>query len=218
MKKIILLLLILPIISINAQRIGEMAPEQPPEKFPANQFGADLMFSDGGFGLGTFYGRSINEYLTAFVDFSISETKDDREIEYIDYWGMPISINKKNRSLLAPLNFGLKQRIFSSTVTENLRPYISLAIGPSMVVTSPYVKNGERIEFFNSLKYAKAHFTVGGYIGFGADFGISKKSLAGLSVKYYTARFFNKGIENLTGKFRKTVGGIFLTIKIGMMY
>ena len=46
------------------------------------------MFSEGGFGLGGFYRRQFSDKVTGFVDLSISEAKDDREIEYWHHLGI----------------------------------------------------------------------------------------------------------------------------------
>ena len=68
---------------LSAQKIGEMAPEKPNENFPDNSWGVDIMFGEGGFGLGTFYRQQFNRDLTGFIDLSFSESKDDKEIATI---------------------------------------------------------------------------------------------------------------------------------------
>lgn len=199
--------------SVLPQGIGEMAPEKEPIVFPENSWGVDLLFGEGGFGLGTFYRKQLNNDFTFFADFSISETKDDKEIEYIDYYGQPIVFGKKNRLLLLPLNVGAHYRLFNKVLSDNLRPYINFGFGPSMIVTTPYSR-----EFFNSLGYAQAKYTVGGYFGFGANFGLDKENLIGINLRYYIVRFFDEGVESLYGKFKKDVGGFYLTINIGSQY
>jgi len=214
MKKIILILILLiPFLKINAQGIGELAPEKEPVYFPQNSWGADFLFGEGGFGLGTFYRRNLYGNLSFFSDFSISEAKDDQEIEYIDYYGRTYTIGKKNRIFQMPLNVGLQQRLFSSIISDNLRPYISGGVGPAFIATTPY-----EMEFFSSLKKARGYLTVGGYFGFGADFGLNRESLVGIHIRYYVIRFFGDGIESLYGKYKKTLGGFYLTLNIGMMY
>jgi hypothetical protein len=84
---IITAILIIPFSIVNAQGIGELVPDKAPIVFPINAFGMDLMFSEGGFGLGTFYRRTVTETITLFTDFSISEAKDPQEFTYIDYLG-----------------------------------------------------------------------------------------------------------------------------------
>lgn len=218
MKKALFLIFFIPLI-IGAQEIGKLAPPDKPEEFPPNQFGADLIFSEGGFGLGTFYKRIFTSSITGFVDFSISEIKDEREVDYVDYFGRSYTFNKKNRAFLMPLNFGIQYRIFKNSLTDNLRPYLAIAMGPNFVLTSPFIDDDYRkIEFFKSLKYAKMKFAFGGYFGFGANFGLSKSSLMGLNVRYYYTHFFNDGLENFAGQFRKNVSGIYITITIGTMF
>lgn len=199
--------------SSNAQGIGEMAPEKPPTIFPNNTFGLDIIFSEGGFGLGTFYRRQLSKDFTAFVDFSVSEAKDDNEIQYIDYYGNPYTIGKKNRIFLMPLNLGVQYRLFQEEISDNLRPYINGGVGPTLIVTTPY-----ELEFFDSFGSAKSKFAMGAYIGLGANFGLDKKSLLGLNIRYYFIHLFDEGVESLYGKYKKDMGGLFLTINLGLMY
>lgn len=209
----LLILILLPLGFVNAQRIGKIAPEKPPEIFPENIWGVDIMFGEGGFGLGTFYRKSFSLNVTGFIDFSISESKDEREIEYIDYYGNPFVYNKQNRVFLIPLNFGIQYRIFTDVLTDNFRPYLTMGVGPTFVITTPYEK-----EFFNALGYAKAHYAAGGYIGLGANIGSSRSNLVGLNVRYYYSHLFNGGVENLIGHFQKDLGGIYISLNLGIMY
>jgi hypothetical protein len=210
---IIAAILIIPSLNIKAQGIGEMAPEKAPIIFPKNAFGMDLMFSEGGFGLGTFYRREIAGDVTVFTDFSISEAKDPQEFTYVDYYGNTYTPNKVNRAFILPINFGMQYRLFEKVIFDNLRPYINAAVGPSIVVTTPYDR-----EFFNAFGKAHARYTLGGYVGLGANFGLDKSSLVGLNVRYYVIHFFNQGVEILSGRLENDLGGVFITLNIGMMY
>ncbi len=200
-------------VNLFGQEIGKMAPEKDPITFPPNAFGVDIIFNEAGFGLGTFYRRELNEKFTFFTDFSISEETDNREFTFVDVFGRTFTLGKKNRVYMLPLNFGLQYRLFASSLSDNLRPYISFGTGPAMVLTTP-----ADLEFFKSFGKAQAHYTMGGYIGLGANFGIDKSNLVGLNIRYYLIHFFNEGVESLEGEFLKNLGGIFLTINIGFMY
>jgi hypothetical protein len=213
MKTLIILLLMLPLLSIKAQEVGRMAEEKPREVFPLRTWGMDFMFSEGGFGLGTFFRYNLTQTLTAFSDISISGAKDDREMQYIDYFGNSVVLGKKNRIFLVPLVFGLQQRILANSISDNLRPYITAGMGPSMAFTTPYDK-----EFFSSFSKAQAKYTVGGYFGIGANFGLDKTNLMGISVRYYLMHFFDEGIESLIGRPKKDFGGFYLTLNLGYMY
>ncbi len=214
MKKLIFTaILLIPFLFINAQEIGELAPEKEPIIFPDNAFGLDIMFSEGGFGLGTFYRHRITNKITVFADLSGSEAKDEKEFEYVDYFGNTYTIGKKNRVYLFPFNFGAQYRLFEKVIYDNLRPYLNLGIGPSMVLTTPYDK-----EFFSAFGDAKVRLTAGGYFGLGANFGLDKNSLVGINLRYYIIHFFDKGVESLAGRFKNNLGGFYLTINVGMMY
>jgi hypothetical protein len=212
-KYIFLYLLISSVCIIKAQTIGELAPEKPAEVFPPNAIGGDLMFCDGGMGLGAFYRKQIGGDFTFFSDLSFSESKDEKEIEYYDYYGNPYTIGKKNRVFLVPLNFGLQYRLFKESISDNLRPYINFGVGPAMAVTTPY-----DMEFFSSFGKAQKKFAAGGYIGLGANFGLDKSALIGFNIRYYYVGFFDQGVESLEGRYNKNIGGFYITINIGKMY
>ncbi|MEG8946332.1 hypothetical protein [Rosettibacter firmus] len=213
MKKFIYLLAIITSVQISAQRIGELAPEKEPEKFPEHSWGIDLMFGEGGFGLGAFIRKNFTPTITGFADISISESKDEREVEYVDWYGNTFVLGKVNNVFLIPLNFGVQYRLFYDILTDNLRPYINAGIGPTFVVSKPYTT-----DFFSAFNKAKMHYAVGGYIGLGANFGISKKNLAGINIRYYYVHLFDKGVENMKDRFRKNFGHFYLTLNLGIMY
>ncbi|GJQ62953.1 MAG: hypothetical protein SCALA702_20060 [Melioribacteraceae bacterium] len=190
-----------------------MAPEKPNENFPDNSWGVDIMFGEGGFGLGTFYRQQFNRDLTGFIDLSFSESKDDKEIEYIDYFGQTYVIGKKNRVFLIPITLGVQYRLFADDITDNLRPYINAGVGPSVVLTTPYEK-----EFFNAFGDTQSKIAVGGYVGFGANFGLSKNNLVGINMRYYYSVLPGAGVENLEGRTRKNIGAFYITLNLGMMY
>jgi len=203
----------LPFADINAQGIGEIAPPKPLEEFPNNAWGMDIMFGDAGFGLGTFFRKQINVKWGAFADLSFSETKDDREFEYIDYFGNVITIGKKNRVFQMPLNIGVHYRLFENLVADNLRPFLCAGAGPTLLITTPYQE-----EFFNSFAYAQTDYAVGGYVGLGADFGLDKSSLIGITFKYYYSKILSDGVESLYGREKTEIQGFFITLNLGMMY
>lgn len=211
--KYLMIILLSSFSLLSAQKIGEMAPEKPNENFPDNSWGVDIMFGEGGFGLGTFYRQQFNRDLTGFIDLSFSESKDDKEIEYIDYFGQTYVIGKKNRVFLIPITLGVQYRLFADDITDNLRPYINAGVGPSVVLTTPYEK-----EFFNAFGDTQSKIAVGGYVGFGANFGLSKNNLVGINMRYYYSVLPGAGVENLEGRTRKNIGAFYITLNLGMMY
>jgi hypothetical protein len=213
-----------PITQLNSSKFD---PTTNPRSIPAsgqvdtidqnlnrrNALGLDLLVSNSGFGLGGFYRRQYTDDLYGFGAFSISEVKDDREIElYNPYTGETFVPDKVNRFLLIPLFFGVQDRLFREDIADNFRPYITAAVGPTLVYSAPYDR-----EFFNSLGHGQAHFTVGGYVGFGAFFGFDQNTLMGVSLRYYFVPLKNQ-IESLEGVYLKQFGGFFITINVGTVF
>jgi len=103
--------------------------------------------------------------------------------------------------------------LFAKELAENLRPYINAGIGPSLIIATPYSE-----EFFNAFSKAETKVAAGGYIGFGANFGLNKSSLLGLNFRYYIIKLFGDGVESLEGRPKDVIGGFFVTFNIGFMY
>jgi len=213
LKLVISIVLIIPFIASRAQGIGEIEPEKQLEIFPSNAWGFDILLGESGFGFGGFYRHELSTKFTLFGDLSFSESKDQREFEYIDYFGNSFTVGKKNRIFQIPINFGAQYRLFEKELTDNLRPYINAGIGPTLVLTTPYSE-----EFFKAFGNTTTHFAAGGYVGFGANFGLDKSNLIGLNFRYYHIQFFDEGVESLEGRLNKTIGGFYVTINFGFMY
>lgn len=175
-----------------------------------NVSGFDLIISTNGFGLGFFYGYNFTDNLTGKVNFSISEAKDEKEVEVYNPWtGELIVPFKVNRFLVFPLFFAVEYRLFKDEIMDNFKPYISAAAGPTLIYSTPY-----DIEFFSSLKHGKAYYTAGGYFGAGAYFGSETKSILGVNVRYYFIPY-NKGIESLMFVKKKEFGGFSISLSFG---
>ena len=182
-----------------------------------NAWGLDILISNNGFGLGGFYRHQYTNELFGTVTFAVSDSKDDNEVEYVTYYGQTIVPGKINRFLLIPLDVGVQYRLFADDILDNFRPYINAAVGPTLVFASPYDR-----EFFSSLRYGQSHYTVGGYIGFGAFFGSDKERLSGINIRYYVVPF-KKGIDSMVNGYggidtKKDFGGFFITLNFGSVF
>jgi hypothetical protein len=197
-------------------------------------WGLDLMMSNNGFGMGAFFRHEFSDELSWMASFAISDVKDEAEFERYDYYGNSYGRSfipgKKNRLLLMPLMFSMQYRLFKDDIADNFRPFVTAGLGPAMVYVSPYARpvtyylddstsyvDAEKIDFFTSLKYGKMRYTIGGFIGFGAYFGIEKGTISGISVKYFIVPFPN-GIEVMEGGYIKNFGGLYITITFGSMF
>jgi len=206
-------ILLISFLTLNAQGIGELAPPKKPMVFPPNAWGFDLMIGDSGFGFGGFYRHLVVENITFFTDISFSESKDDREFEFIDIFGNTFTVGKLNRIFQIPLNFGVQYRLFAEDLADNLRPYINAGVGPALIITTPSSE-----EFFSAFSKAQLKIAAGGYVGFGANFGVDQSSLIGINFRYYYIKLFGDGVESLEGRPKNVIGGFFVTINFGFMY
>jgi hypothetical protein len=203
-----------------------------------NAWGLDILVSNDGFGLGTFYRREFTEDLFGFAMLSISESKDDREFEQYDpyyyYNGRTYVPGKLNRFLVMPLTLGIQRRLFREDIADNFRPFINAGAGPTMILSAPFAELSKsptgliqvnQIEFFKSLGRGQAHYTLSAFIGAGANFGSEKSNVFGVNFRYYFTYLLGDGLPSLynpaTGELaarKKDFGGFFITLNVGMAY
>jgi hypothetical protein len=192
-------------------------------------WGADLLLSNNGFGVGGFYRHEFSDVLAGFVQLAISDVKDDAEVQYVDYYGQSYTPNKINRLMLFPLTVGMQYRLFSQTIADNFRPYLSAGLGPSIIVVAPYATPTtitdpvqgsftyyNQIDFFDAMKKAQMRVTLGAYVGAGAYFGMNSGTLSGVSFRYYYIPYA-PGIESLQNVKIKRFGGFYLTLNFGSL-
>jgi hypothetical protein len=211
-------------------------PQDPtsPDKFP-NIWSLDILLSNDGFGLGTIFRRSLTPDLSWFASFSISESKDEREVEYYDYfYGTTVSPGKLNRFLVLPLMAGVQYRLFRDDIVDTFRPYVNAAVGPAMIYTMPYVEQlqtsdgltyYDQMDFFKAIGRGHPTYTFGGYVGFGANFGTQRTSIFGVNFRYYIASLMSDGLPSLfderTGAIKatkKNFGGFVISINVGTAF
>ncbi len=187
-------------------------------------WGFDILVSDGGMGAGGFYWREITPTIAGFISLSVSESKDNREVEFYNPWtGQKIVPGKINRFLVIPLQIGAQYRLFKDQIMDNFRPFISAGIGPSIIYATPYERS-----FFNALGHGKGYHTIGGFIGAGAYVGSDPSNLVGINFRYYFVPYFS-GINSMDASVyepgnnqdeirhlqKKQFGGFYITFTFG---
>lgn len=193
-----------------------------------NAWGFDLLMSNNGFGAGFFLRHEYTDEIAGFLDFAVSDVKDEGEVELFNYYtGQSYVPNKVNRLIYMPLVAGIQYRLFKDDIVDNFRPYLTAGVGPSLIFVAPYSSlqtdpiSGQQyynpIDFFSSLKYGQFRYTVGGYIGAGAYFGMDKGSLSGINLRYYFSPF-PSGIQVMTNSAIKNFGGLYITLNFGTLY
>ncbi|MCS7230015.1 MAG: hypothetical protein RMJ81_09010 [Candidatus Kryptonium sp.] len=176
-------------------------------------WGIDLSVANNGFAFGTFYRYMLKDVYFLQLTLNFMTAKDKNEVEYVDWLtGQTFVPNKVNRIMVIPLSISFQYRLFKDELSDNLRPFLTAGAGPTLIFTTPYEK-----EFFSSLKYGRAYYTVNFYIGAGAYIGLDPRTVSGLSVRYYLIPY-SKGIESLRGRPIKEFGGINLTLTFGINF
>jgi len=142
-------------------------------------WGGDLMIGTDGFGLGFFYSYSFNDELSSFANLSMTEAKDNNQRDYYDPYFGQISPNKLNYVFRIPLFLGLQYRLFKEDIVDNFRPFVNGGAGPVLLYVSAV--DGD---MFSSLDGGTSHYTFGGFLGAGAQFGFDRSSIFGLNIRY----------------------------------
>ncbi|TAL70041.1 MAG: hypothetical protein EPN82_05365 [Bacteroidetes bacterium] len=185
----------------------------PNSNSPRRAWGIDLIFSNSGFGVGTFYQYYIAHDLFSFASLYISGARNTDETEWVDqYTGETIIIDKINRLYMFPLTLGLQQYLFTDVISESMKLFAQGGLGPTFILSTPYDH-----EFFSAFSFAKFYTRFGTFIGVGADVG-SGTSLLTINARYYYIPFGGNGLESIRNSPIKDFGGLFLSLSFGARF
>ena len=203
---------------------------------PHTMWGIDILISNDGFGLGGSYSREFTPDIMGFATFSISESKDPREVEQIDIFGNTYTPGKLNRFLVLPLMFGIDYRLFREDIVDTFRPYVNVGAGPAMIYQMPYIDiSGDtpdlvtinQVDFFKAIGRGRPHYTVSSFIGFGARFGAERAGSFGVNFRYYFTYLLSGSLPSLYNPndplggataTKRDFGGFFITLNVALGY
>ncbi|MEI8133630.1 MAG: hypothetical protein WCH46_00975 [bacterium] len=171
-----------------------------------NMYGIAGQINDYGFGLGIFYRRVLSEDLSASVNIDVGTAKGSKEFGFID-------VIKINRINVIPVMLSLQYRILNNSLGDGLRPYLTAGAGPTIITTTDASQ-----DFFTALKSPQFFTTFGGFLGFGAYFGIDPRSNFGASLKYFFIPYHSPGIESTQGVFLTDFSGPALVLTYGFNF
>lgn len=200
--------------------------EQDKLQTPGGGWGADLLLSDSGFGVGFFLHTFLSNSLLLQSSLYISGARNSDEFDelMIDNQGYYVwqVRNKINRLYKFPLMVSLQYFPFQGSLSDSFQPYIGLGGGPTFILSTPYtynrMPNGEIMGWFKSFSYADFYTRVGGYIGVGSYFGSFKGNILGVNLKYYYVPFGDRGLESIIGLPIQNFGGVFLSLSVGTAF
>jgi hypothetical protein len=113
--------------------------------------------------------------------------RDSKQMDFYDAnYGVPYSINKQNNAYLFDMMLTVKKRLFRETISEELRPFFSAGVGPTYGMNFP--------ESSSNLypKQDEYRWTMGGFIGAGADFGVKSSHMVTVRAQYRLIPFTEK--------------------------
>ncbi|MGA9118104.1 MAG: hypothetical protein WB699_01955 [Bacteroidota bacterium] len=199
-----------------------------------NVWGVDVLISNDGFGLGTYYRRALTPDLSGVVAFSISESKDSREVEQYDpYYQQTYTPGKLNRFLVFPLTVGVQYRLFREDIVDTFRPFVTAGFGPVMIYEMPFVTldksvypvNANQVDFFKAIGRGHSNYTGTAFIGAGANFGANQSNVFGVNFRYYFTYLFSGSLPSMYNLYtgdvagtKNSFGGFFIMLNIGMGY
>lgn len=174
--------------------------------------GLEILFSQSGFGLGGFLEYRALDVLSCTFELGFSGARNSSEIEtlYDPITGRLLVPDKVNRLFIVPFMVGVSHRLFTESLGETMRPFVSAGIGPTLIVSTPY-----EYEFFESFGYARGYIRAGGYIGVGTYIGSPARGNLALHLRYYYIPFGGDGLESIRGRPITVFGGFFIALSVG---
>lgn len=190
-------------------------PKTPLSEGYHNSLGFDVMLNNFGIGIGGTYGRVIGPYTELTFRTGITGIRDASEQNFQSFLtGQKVIPNKYKRAFGFPFLVGLKQRLFAKQIEDNLRFFVSGAVGPALAYTFPYVKdkddNGFRTfqlvdqrflvpveqvnDFFSGWENGESHWGFNGEIKIGVDIGSKFKSKTTIEFGYFFY-YFKDGLQ-----------------------
>ena len=167
-----------------------------------NSWGFAGSITDYGFGLGLYYRHAMNPVGAFIARLDVGGAKGSKE------FGFSNEV-KINRIFVVPFTFGGEYRLFSSTLTEGFRPFITAGGGPVFVMTN----DGQK-EYFSALFDPKFDITYAGYMGFGSYFGSDPTTSFSASIRYSIIPY-PKGIQSTLNSRLTDFSAVSLSVSYG---
>ena len=96
-----------------------------------------VALTTGGFALGGGSRSVLDARRRIVVEASIGGVSDERETRFSGPEGVAIP-SKYAYLLLVPTRAGIEQRLFARQVEDDVRPFVRLALGPTLALSRPY--------------------------------------------------------------------------------
>ncbi len=183
---LLLALVALAALPAGAQRIAPPLPDTTAALY-GTSVALVLSLSEYGLGAGGALRARLADDWSATAELSIGAGRDEREQSISGgLFGEREARLKRNNVLLAPLQIGIERRLFRTRVEDNFRPFVALAVGPTLAYQWPYFDDldgdgrrddGEELTpGLSGLGKGQARVGIGGTAALGAAFGRSART------------------------------------------
>ncbi len=185
--KIQIYLTLFVICSILSAQDFEPSAETPFDT--KRQAGLGFAMAESGSSLGLFMTWPLLPDFHFGVGFDAFLLRDSKQLDFYDYYyGMPYTINKQNNVYLFDLMVTAKRRLFREDLSDDFRPFLSVAVGPIYGMNYPEV-NTDSGAYQKNDEFAWA---FGGYVGCGIDFSVKANSMVSIRAQYRIIPFPEK--------------------------
>ena len=166
-------------VSLSLAQLNDESEDQA-----NNHVGFVFTMAETGSGLGGFIAWPLFGGFHIGFNLDAYFLRDANQLDF-DYYGMPVSINKKNNVYLFDAMITLKKRLFADDLDDSFQPFITGGVGPYFGMNFPeYDVTPEGSPTFD--QYA---WTVGGFAGAGVDVNVNEKVFIGIRAQYRVIPF-----------------------------
>jgi hypothetical protein len=188
-SKIQIFLILVALSSISAAQDYDPGAETPYDL--KRQGGLGFAMAESGSSLGLFMTWPLLPDFHFGIGFDAFLLRDSKQLDFYDYYyGIPYTINKQNNVYLFDLLLTAKRRLFRDELSDDFRPFLSLAVGPIYGMNYPETQVSS-----DSSSYKKKDefaWAFGGYVGCGIDFSVKSNSLVSIRAQYRIIPFAEK--------------------------
>ncbi len=181
-KVFTVLLIVLVAFPVIAQDTSKSSIERTKREKNAVVF---VNFSTEGAGLGLkMLYNAYNQDTQIGYSFSFNGVRGEDEFRFIDPFTGNIITNRRFFTTVVPLTISIKRRLFRDKIAPNFRPFIEVDAGPVWGYAFN-TTNG----FFSGTKKGKGQVSLGGFTGFGVEFGQQEIQKFSVTLGFHFYRF-----------------------------
>lgn len=154
--------------------------DDPDDYRSRQEIGFVFTMAETGSGLGGMYNFPVFKYSHVGVSLDAYFLRDSQQLDFVDYYGIPVSVNKKNNVYVFDLMLTMKRRFFAEDLDESFRPFLTAGAGPYFGMNFP------EYEFDETGNPTKDQYmwTMGGFAGAGVDVSVNNNLFISVRTQY----------------------------------